>query len=110
MIAMEDGPMTESEIKSAIVKTLRQAGALPVVIWQGPMSRKGISDLLVCFDGRFIAIEVKRPGGRATHEQTQFIEEVEQAGGIGFIADNVGEVVERLGLEAKLYPLFEVKA
>ena len=99
--------MTEAEIKSLIIKTLRRAGGLPVTIWQGPMGRKGISDLLVCLDGRFIAVEVKRPGGNATPEQLQFIREVQEAGGIGFIADSVDVVVERLNLHEKLMPLFQ---
>jgi len=68
--------VTESKIKSEICRTLRRGGALPVVIWQGPMSRKGISDVLVCLDGRFVAVEVKRPGGKASPEQQRFIRDV----------------------------------
>lgn len=99
--------VTESEIKSEICRTLRRAGALPVVIWQGPMSRKGVSDVLVCYEGRFVAVEVKRPGGKASPEQKRFIKDVESAGGIGMVVDNVEDVIERLGLEARLMPLFK---
>ena len=95
---------TESDIRADICKVLRQADALPVVIWQGPMSVKGISDLLVCHRGRFIAIEVKRPGQRATREQLRFLERVEDAGGLGLVATSAEEVIRRLELSL---PLFE---
>lgn len=44
----------------------------------------------------FLAIEVKRPGGRATDQQLQFIEAVVNAGGIAAIAcapDQVKEIL-----------------
>jgi hypothetical protein len=42
--------------------------------------------------GRFLAIEVKRPGGKATPEQQQFIDTINQAGGLAFVARSVEEV------------------
>lgn len=48
--------------------------------------------------GRFLAIEVKNPGGKVSPYQTAFLQTVVQAGGIGFIARSVDEVAEKLGL------------
>jgi penicillin-binding protein-related factor A (putative recombinase) len=67
---------------------------------------KGISDILGVYEGRFLAIEVKRPGGRVSSEQRAFIERVNEEGGVGFVAYSVDDVVKRLELGVKLNPLF----
>lgn len=48
--------------------------------------------------GRFLAIEVKNPGGKVSPQQTAFLQTVIRAGGIGFVAHSVDEVTEKLGL------------
>lgn len=48
--------------------------------------------------GRFLAIEVKNPGGRISPEQTAFLQTVVKAGGIGFVAHSCQEVIDKLGL------------
>lgn len=55
---------------------------------------KGISDLLACApDGRFWAIEVKKPGGRPSPDQLAFIESVKRNNGVAFIAESLDEVI-----------------
>lgn len=81
--------------------------------------RKGISDIIGIYNGRFLAIELKKqgwspPGPEAKSyrhftEQRDFIQEVKDAGGIGFFASSVEEVIEQLDLNAILYPLFEAR-
>jgi len=44
----------------------------------------------------FTAVEVKRPGGRPTTEQRQFIEVVRQAGGIAYVATSPDEALSLL--------------
>jgi hypothetical protein len=62
-----------------------------------PSHTRGVSDIIGCLkDGRFLAIEVKRPGGRPTPEQTQFIDMINQNGGLAFVAHSVEEVQEQL--------------
>jgi hypothetical protein len=46
--------------------------------------------------GRFLAIEVKRPGGKATQEQQQFIDTINAAGGLAFVAHSIEEVQAQL--------------
>lgn len=54
---------------------------------------KGSSDLIGWAPwGEFVAIEVKRPGQKPTAAQTQFIDAVNRAGGIGFIARSAADV------------------
>jgi hypothetical protein len=58
---------------------------------------KGSSDLIgwEIKRGRFVAVEVKTPEGRATPEQVAFIEAVNNAGGIAFIARSPEDAVHK---------------
>lgn len=51
--------------------------------------------------GRFIAIEVKSPTGRVRPEQTAFLQTVTRAGGLGFVARSVDDVIDKLGLNGR---------
>ena len=61
---------------------------------------KGCSDILgMLRDGRFLAIEVKRPGGPGpTPEQRAFLAKVRVGGGVGFVVRSLDDLKE--GLEA----------
>ena len=37
-------------------------------------------------DGRFLAVEVKRPGSKPTHEQVEFLGRVHRGNGVAFVA------------------------
>lgn len=55
---------------------------------------KGISDIIACSPkGIFCAIEVKKPGGKATPEQLEFLERVKAAGGIAILAYSIDDVL-----------------
>jgi hypothetical protein len=47
-------------------------------------------------DGRFLAVEVKGPTGRLRPEQTLFLEQVNKAGGLGFMARDLRDVHREL--------------
>jgi hypothetical protein len=64
-------------------------------------SARGCSDLVAVLppSGRFAAIEVKRPGGRLTPDQREFLDAVRAAGGIALCVDSVvtlASALERL--------------
>ena len=63
-----------------------------------PTHTRGVSDIIGCMPktGRFLAIEVMRPGGKATPEQQQFIEMINGAGGLAFVAHSIEEVEQQL--------------
>lgn len=44
-------------------------------------------------DGRFLAVEVKRPGGKVTDDQSAFLDRVATHGGVGFVAYGVDDVM-----------------
>ena len=48
-------------------------------------------------DGRLLGVEVKAPKGKPSTEQTLFLERINQAGGVAFIARNCRDVFARLG-------------
>jgi hypothetical protein len=99
-------PLKETDISKQIRSLLFQVGALPIKIAGGAYQRPGISDFLVCLDGKFVAIEVKRPGYKMTEKQELFQHEVRAAGGIAFVAYSLDDVVRELDLDVKLYPMF----
>lgn len=62
---------------------------------------KGSSDILGIATsnnsfGRFLALEIKDAKGKVSEDQQKFIDAVNDAGGIAFVARSLGEVVEYL--------------
>ena len=58
----------------------------------------GGSDLIGILrgSGRFIACEVKRPGQKPTIGQKKFIDRINRAGGLAFVATSVEDVLEAI--------------
>ena len=99
--------LTESQITKQIRDLLNACQIFHWKNWSGPMTYpKGIADILGIYKGQFLAIEVKRPGYKPTVDQQAFLDRVNEAGGIGFVAWFPEDVVKRLGLEVELMPLF----
>ena len=63
------------------------------------MSAKGVPDILGCYKGRLIGIEVKTPRGVVSGDQERFIKNLNEAGGLAFVARSVEDVIKGLGLE-----------
>ena len=69
---------------------------------KNPYKIKGVSDILgVLSNGRFLAIEVKKPKtttakGYASAEQKEFIAKVNKSGGLAFVAWSLEEVKTEL--------------
>jgi len=58
---------------------------------------KGGSDIIaIGLQGRFMAIEVKRPGEKATVEQDMYLREIRRHAGIGIVATCVQDVATAL--------------
>jgi hypothetical protein len=78
----------EALVKAQIKEFLDHIGAyyiMPVPTGMGPK----LLDFYVCWRGRFIAIEAKAPGAKATPLQRHELEKIKNAGGIAFEADSV---------------------
>ena len=63
------------------------------------MSVKGLPDLIGCFQGKFLAIEVKRKNGKVSPEQEATIARINRAGGLAFVARDLETVIEQLGIK-----------
>lgn len=84
--------MREKTIENKIKKYLRDKGAYCVKYHGNQFSQVGVADLLVCYKGRFLAIEIKNETGKTSPLQDVNIEQVKRAGGISFVARSVEDV------------------
>lgn len=58
-----------------------------------PTGMTGVADILgILPDGRFLAIEVKRPKGKLTENQTTFLKNIEDNKGLAFVARSIVDV------------------
>jgi hypothetical protein len=48
-----------------------------------------VPDVLCCYEHHFVALEIKRPGGRLTPIQAAVIDQIRAAGGIAEIVTSV---------------------
>jgi len=66
-------------------------------IYRAGTTFKGVSDILgILPGGKFLAIEVKMGHNTASPEQKDFIENINQKGGLAFIAYSLDEVIKVL--------------
>lgn len=73
--------MLEREFQSKVIKYLRGKGAYVLNVAGGSQVPKGTPDLLVCYKGRFLALELKTDTGRTTALQKEKICEIRKADG-----------------------------
>ena len=90
---------SEAEITKSIRYLLKSQGIWHFKNFGGPMSVKGLPDLIGCFGGRFLAIEVKRKSGKVSPEQEVMIDRINRAGGLAFVARDLETVIEQLGIK-----------
>ena len=87
----------EQDIQTSIMNYISSIGGLPLKFNNiGIYAKAGVSDIIACIKGRFVAIEVKRPGKKPTQLQENFIKAVNTVGGLGFWADNLEDVKIKL--------------
>lgn len=134
----KSGSLKESEIQKQILEYLSKRN--DVFMWRSqstgvynPMSgtwRKlqgigrihGVADILgilgsagiengnLMASGRFLAIEVKSRYGKPTQEQLDFILQINNRGGLAFIARSVEDVVRELGAAQSQSPLVQMES
>lgn len=87
----------EQDIQTKIMDYISSIGGLPIKFNNiGIYAKAGVSDILACIKGRFVAIEVKKPGNTPSKLQEKFINDVNSIGGFAFWADNLNDVKEKL--------------
>lgn len=98
--------MTEHDTQNAIIQLITLKGGVPIRVNSGMVKitdqsgktrvfkgeKKGTSDLIALYKGRFIAIEVKYGDNHPTREQWAFLARVVENGGIALVAYDVEDV------------------
>ena len=94
----------ESRILNHILAYLKQKGGRWIKIHGGdsPFQEVGIADILGCYHGRAVAIEVKTPTGKLSKKQVIFLDDWASAGGYTCVATSTDPVVELLAKIDKL--------
>lgn len=87
--------MTEATLQRKIQKAIRDRGGKVIKIHGNAYSQAGTPDLIGVLNGRSFAIEVKRPGGKATKLQ---IHELEAWGAQGWAVGVACSVDEALAI------------
>lgn len=93
---------SEHDIQQSILKYLKKRNLFcwrnnsGVTVIQHRFIRfgaKGAPDILgILPDGRFLGIEVKKPGGALRPEQATFLENINKSNGLAFVARSVDDV------------------
>jgi len=81
--------MTEQQLQKKVIKYLQDKGAYVVKVISA--NRSGIPDLLACYKGKFIALEIKA-GSKLTELQKYNIGNIALAGGIAAEVTDVKDV------------------
>ncbi len=82
----------EKKLQSQIIKYLQSKGAYVVKV---VVASHSTLDLIVCYKGKFIAIEVKGDS-KVSQLQLYNITQIQKAGGIAIVATELSQVVELL--------------
>lgn len=88
---------SEKAIVNAIKSYLDKLPGCYVIKTYGSVYSAGQPDLLGCYQGRTLALEVKRPGGKPTKLQAALLKKWGAAGAITGVVTSVEEVEELLG-------------
>lgn len=94
----------ESRLQRRIRKAIEQKfGGWWVKMWGGPFMPAGIPDLLGCIEGKFFALEVKRPirSSKTSAIQDATIEDIRQCGGHSTVVRSVDEALAFVGAQVR---------
>ena len=89
--------MKEAEIQKKILEYLKLNGAYAIKVIQA--SKAGVPDIICCYKGYFIGIEVKTPKTKYNTSELQKlnIEWIQKADGIAIVAYEVEQVKNLIG-------------
>ena len=97
--------MLERDLVAAIKRYLASLGSDVFFFKEhgGPYGTSGVPDLICCYKGRFLGLEVKLPTGKLTELQRRAIQKINQAGGYACRVESVEAVraaIEQLDSES----------
>ncbi|MFA5543407.1 MAG: VRR-NUC domain-containing protein [Bacilli bacterium] len=90
--------MDESRIVKNIIKHIKKnfPGSFFIKTHGGPFQVKGLPDIMGCYKGVFIGLEVKVPGRENTVTDFQIyrINQINTAGGFATVVTSVGQAID----------------
>ena len=88
--------MTEKQLENNMKKYLSSKNIYHFKVHGNGFMRSGIPDLICCINGRFVAIEIKRPDGKGKVSKLQEIEldRIKKSDGIAVVMNNYDEFVK----------------
>jgi len=86
--------MSEQQIQSKFIKHLEERGAYVIKVITA--SRKGVLDLVICYKGLFVGIEVKDTGklNEVSPLQEYNLNKIKDCGGQSLLCDKLSNLVE----------------
>lgn len=97
---MKAPAMKEKEITTQIRNVLKLYGVFHWKVFQSLGSTPGVPDILgILPGGRMLAIEVKTERGKVSPHQERFIKNINDNGGLAFVARSFDDVVRTLKME-----------
>jgi len=89
--------MKENYLQSKVIKWLNNTYKDDIVVYNihgNSFQKKGIPDLLICYKGRFIALELKQENGRLSEIQKYRIQKLINAGAVVEVPRTLKDVQE----------------
>jgi Holliday junction resolvase len=77
----------EKKVKQKVCAKLKELGAYYFYASTGGYGASGIPDIVACYKGKFIGIECKANGNKATALQQKHLREISMQQGISLIID-----------------------
>lgn len=100
--------MTEQTIQKKIIETLKSRGAYIVKVITA--SKAGVPDILACYKGVFVGIEVKKPDklNTVTELQEYNLREIKKAGGVSIVMSSYKDVDKLVkSIESEKFPMMK---
>lgn len=89
--------MKESVLVTKMIELIRERGGYCENIWGGGFQSAGIPDILACYRGVFLGIEVKVGKNKPSALQKAKVNMINQAGGLAVVTwDNTEQLVAML--------------
>ena len=88
--------MKEAQIQKRLQAIMERRGAWVMNVTPGGGISTGTPDLVMCYRGRFIALEVKQPRSYPTAVQRYVIKQIQDAGGVAEVVRSEADLVRLL--------------
>lgn len=86
----------EARLGRQIKAEYLKRGAFGFKVHGGPTMMVGLPDLIFCYRGQFVALEVKMPEGVVSSIQKRRIKEIRDAGGHAYVVRSVSSALKAL--------------